>query len=45
MRLQKRVLDALFKFLKIFEDMTGIIKIAKNIEADDPKRKLGSALQ
>ena len=33
----RRVIDALFKFRKLFADVTGIIKIAKSIEADCPK--------
>jgi hypothetical protein len=36
--LQKWVVDALFKFPKLLEDVTGIIKIAKGIEADGPKK-------
>jgi hypothetical protein len=37
--IQKLVVDALFKFLKLFEDMAGIIKIAKSIQADGRKEK------
>jgi hypothetical protein len=36
---QKLVVDALFKFPKLLEDMAGIIKIAKSIEADGLKKK------
>jgi hypothetical protein len=34
--LQKWVVDALFKFPKLPEDVAGIIKIAERIEADGP---------
>ena len=37
--LQKWVVDALFKFPKLLEDVIGIIKIAEIIEVDGPKRK------
>ena len=37
--LQKWVVDALFKFSKLPEDMAGIIKIVERIEADGPERK------
>ena len=37
--LQKWVVDALFKFPKLPEDVVGIIKIAEKIEADGPERK------
>lgn len=37
--LQKWVVDALFKFPKLPEDVAGIIKIAERIEADGPERK------
>ena len=45
MRLQKWMLYALFKFQKLIEVVTGIIKIAKSIKVDDPKKKCGGALQ
>ena len=38
--LQMWVVDALFKFPKLLEDMAGITKIAKNIEVDGFERKL-----
>ena len=37
--LQKWVVDALFKFPKLPEDVAGIIKIVERIEADGPERK------
>ena len=37
--LQKWVVDALFKFPKLSEDVARIIKIVERIEADGPKRK------
>ena len=37
--LQKWVVDALFKFPKLPEDVAGIIKIAERIEADGPEKK------
>ena len=37
--LQKWVVDALFKFPKLPEEVAGIIKIAERIEADGPERK------
>ena len=43
--LQKWVVDALFKFLKLSEDVAGIIKIAERIEADALERKLNSPAQ
>ena len=37
--LQKWVVDALFKFPKLPEDVAGIIKIAERIEANGLERK------
>ena len=37
------MMNTMFKFTKLIEVVAGIIKNAKNIEADDPKRMLGSA--
>jgi hypothetical protein len=41
--LQKWVVDALFKFPKLPEDVAGIIKIAEQIEADGPERRLSAS--
>ena len=41
----KMVVNNMFKFRKLIEGVAKIIKIAKSIEADDPKRKFGDALQ
>ena len=38
--IQKLVVDALFKFPKFSQDMAGIIKIAKGIEADGLPNKV-----
>ena len=43
--LQKWVVDALFKFPKLPDDVAGIIKIAERIEADGPERKPGGLSQ
>src|ERR1700738_1744885 len=43
--LQKWVVDALFKFPKLPEDVAGIIKIAERIEADAPERKSSGPAQ
>ena len=42
--LQKWVVDALFRFPKLPEDVAGIIKIAERIEVNGPKKKSGVAL-
>ena len=39
MGFQNQVVNVIFKFLKIFKDMAVIIKIAKSIKADVPKKK------
>jgi hypothetical protein len=39
------VVDALFKFPKLPEDVAGIIKIAERIEADGPERKSSGPAQ
>lgn len=44
-RLQRWVVDALLKFLKFLEDVAGIIKIAKSIEADGTEKKSSSLSQ
>ena len=41
----KLVVGCLLKFPKLIEVMVEIFKIAKSIEADEPKRKLGGASQ
>ena len=43
--LQKWMVDALFKFPKLLEDMARIIKIAERIEADGPGRKSSGPFQ
>jgi hypothetical protein len=43
--LKKWVVDALFKFPKLPEDMAWIIKIAERIEADGPERKSSGPAQ
>jgi hypothetical protein len=43
--LQKWVVDALFKFPKLLEDVAGIIKIAERIEADGSKIKSSAPSQ
>jgi hypothetical protein len=43
--LQKWVVDALFKFPKLPDDVAGIIKTAERIEADGPERKSSGAAQ
>jgi hypothetical protein len=43
--LQKWVVDVLFKFPKLPEDVAGIIKIAERIEADGPERKSSGPAQ
>jgi len=42
--LQKWVVDALFKFPKLPEDVAGIIKIVERIEADGPERRSSGPL-
>jgi hypothetical protein len=39
------VVDALFKFPKLPRDVARIIKIAEQIEADGPERRLSSPFQ
>jgi hypothetical protein len=39
------VVDALFKFLKFFEDVGGIIYIDRRIEVDGPKKKSNGLAQ
>ena len=43
--LQKWIVDILFKFPKLTQDMAGIINIAKKIKIDGPKRKSSSLFQ
>jgi hypothetical protein len=43
--LQKWMVDALFKFPKLPEDVAGIIKIAERIEADGLERKSSGPAQ
>ena len=43
--LQKWVVDTLFKFSKLPEDVAGIIKIAERIEVDGPKMKSSDSSQ
>jgi hypothetical protein len=43
--LQKWVVDALFKFPKLPEDVAGIIKIAERTEADGPERQSSGPAQ
>jgi hypothetical protein len=43
--LQKWVMDALFKFPKLLEDVVGIISTTKSIETDGLERKSGGPLQ
>jgi hypothetical protein len=43
--LQKWVMDALFKFPKLHEDVVGIISITKSIEINGLERKSGGPLQ